>query len=365
MRRLILPLCALAVVAAPVATIPVVAWAIQEPRSGEVARLQAEYRDEQVRARRLRTQATEAAAESVELERELARLRIVLGSEDARIVAQRQRLRTLQAQEATLIAELSRTRVREGRLLSALQMMSRRPPPPLLVPADRAVDTVRASILMRAIAPDLRREARAITARREEVGRVRRLAALNSEALFTAESAQGNRRAEIESLTARKAALGTVLRAEAQAAERAANVLETRLRALGASVPTADAATPTPVARLPAGRSRLTAPIAAAPAQRYGRGATGWRWRADEAEARAPANARVVHAGPLSGWGEVVILDLGPGWRAIVSGMDSLSVQTGDTVTDGQTIGRTGPDGELYFELRRDERPIDPGPWLE
>ena len=360
MRRLILPLCAFAAVA-----IPVGAWALQEPRSGEVARLQAEYRDEQVRARRLRTQATEAAAESVELERELARLREILGSEDARIVAQRQRLRTLQAHEASLIAELSRTRVREGRLLSALQMMSRRPPPPLLVPADRAVDTVRASILMRAIAPDLRREARAITARREEVGRVRRLAALNSEALFTAESAQGNRRAEIESLTARKAALGTVLRAEAQAAERAANVLEARLRALGVSVPAADTNTPAPVARLPAGRSRLTAPVVASPTQRYGRGSPGWRWRADEAEARAPANARVVHAGPLSGWGEVVILDLGPGWRAIVSGMDSLSVQTGDTVSDGQSLGRTGAVGELYFELRSDERPIDPGPWLE
>lgn len=357
MRRLILPLCALAAV-----VVPMGAWAIQEPRSGEVARLQAEYRDEQVRARRLRAQATEAAAESVELERELTRLRAVLGSEDGRIVAQRERLQALQAREATLVAELSRTRVREGRLLSALQMMSRRPPPPLLVPADRAVDTVRASILMRAIAPDLREEAKGITARREEVGRVRRLAALNSEALFASESAQGNRRAEVEALTARKAALGTVLRAEAREAERAASVLEARLRTLGASVPTADATTAAPVARLPAGRSRLTPPVAGAPALR---GSTGWRWRADEAEARAPAAARVVHAGPLSGWGEVVILDLGPGWRAIVSGMDSLSVQTGDTVTDGQTLGRSGPDGELYFELRRDERPIDPGAWLE
>lgn len=360
MRRLILPLCALVAIALPVG-----AWAVQTPRAGEVARLQAEYRDEQVRARRLRAQAAEAASESAELERELTRLRAVLGSEDVRIVAQRERLQALQAREATLVAELSRTRVREGRLLSALQMMSRRPPPPLLVPADRAVDTVRASILMRAIAPQLREEARGITARREEVDRVRRLAALNSEALFTSESAQGNRRAEVESLTARKAALGTVLRAEAQEAERAAGVLEARLRALGASVPKTDATAPTTVARLPAGSSRLTPPVASAPAQRYGRGTTGWRWRADEAEAHAPAAARVVHAGPLSGWGEVVILDLGPGWRAIVSGMDSLSVQTGDTVTGGQVIGRSGPDGELYFELRRDERPIDPAPWFD
>ena len=359
MRPLILPLLAVMALALPVAAV-----AIQEPRSGEVARLQAEYRDEQVRARRLRAQATEAAAESQELERELTRLRAVLGSEDVRIVAQRERLRALQAREATLVAELSRTRVREGRLLSAFQMMSLRPPPPLLVPADRAVDTVRASILMQAISPELRAEADGIIERRQEVVRVRRLAALNSESLFSSESAQGNRRAEIESLTARKAALGTVLRAEAQEAERAARVLEDRLRTLGASVPSPDVAAPPTVARLPAGRNRLAAPVAGTPVQRYGRGSAGWRWRADEQPARAPASGRILHAGPLSGWGEVVILDLGPGWRAIVSGMDTLSVQVGDTVSDGQVLGRSGPDGELYFELRRDERPIDPGPWL-
>jgi septal ring factor EnvC (AmiA/AmiB activator) len=34
-------------------------------------------------------------------------------------------------------------------------------------------------------------------------------------------------------------------------------------------------------------------------------------------------------------------------------------------VSDGQTLGRSGPDGDVYFELRREERPIDPGPWLK
>lgn len=361
MRRLVLILSGLAVAAAA----PVLAMAAQTPQAGETARLQAEYRDEQARARRLRAQAADAAAESATLERELARLRADLGSEDVVIAAQRARLQALQAREATLVAALSTTRAREARLLSALQMMSRRPPPPLLVPSDKAVDTVRASILMRAMAPDLRARAQDLVDRRQEVGRVRRLAALNSEKLFTAESAQGNRRAEIESLTARKAALGVVLRAEAREAERAAAVLETRLRALGAAVPAADAGTGSAVvARLPAGRERLTPPVAGRPVQRFGGGSNGWRWSADDLEARTPAAGRVVHAGPLSGWGEVVIVDLGPGWRAVVSGMETATVQTGDTVADGQALGRTGADGEVYFELRRDERPIDPGPWL-
>ena len=60
----------------------------------------------------------------------------------------------------------------------------------------------------------------------------------------------------------------------------------------------------------------------------------------------------------------MVVLDLGPGWRAVVAGLESVDIQGDARVADGQTLGRSGPDGDVYFELRRDERPIDPGPWL-
>lgn len=330
----------------------------------EVARLQAEFRDEQARARQLRAEAAAAAVEIAELERQLVPLRGQAEAGDAAIADQRARLRELSGREAALVARLSQARAREGRLLSALQMMSRRPPPPLLVPADKAVDTVRAAILLKAMAPALQARTRGLVDRQAEIIRVRRLAALNSERLFTAESAQGDRRAEIEALGARKAALQTVLRAEAEGAERAARVLEARLRALGGTVPPAGADSEPASAPLPAGRGRLSPPVEGAPFQRYGRGSDGWRWRADRAEVRAPASGRVAWTGQLSGWGRVVILDLGPGWRAVISGLDEVSVETGARVTDGQSLGRGGPDGEISFELRRDERPVDPAPWL-
>lgn len=354
------PLIAIAMVG--LIALPVAAAAPQE--RGEVARLQAEFRDEQARARRLRAEADDAAAEIGTLERELGRLTAAVSADDQLITAQRARLRELGQRESELVARLALARGRQARLLSALQMMSRKPPPPLLVPADEAVDAVRASILLRAIAPELQSRAKALADQQAELTRIRRLAALNSEQLFTTESARGDRRGEIESLSARKAALQAVLRAEAVQAERAGRALEARLNALGAAVPAPETDAPTTVARLPAGRSRLTAPVEGAPSTRFGRGSNGWRWSANQLEARAPAAGRVVFAGPLSGWGQVVIVDLGPGWRAVIAGLDEVSVETGTRVSDGQAVGRTAPDGEVWFELRRDERAVDPAPWL-
>ncbi|MCG2664356.1 peptidoglycan DD-metalloendopeptidase family protein, partial [Brevundimonas sp.] len=91
----------------------------------------------------------------------------------------------------------------------------------------------------------------------------------------------------------------------------------------------------------------------------------GGRGRADRAAGTPPADAKGAYAGPLTGWGQVVILDLGPGWRAVIAGLESVDVAHDARVSDGQTLGRSGPDGDVYFELRREERPIDPGPWLK
>jgi len=353
MRRL-LALLAAAVVAAPAVAVP-----RQAP--DETARVQADLREEQVRLRRFAEEARAAEAEVQRLDRVLTGL--AEPGEDRRIAAQRDRLDELSRREAQLAVEAAAARGPQGRLLSALQMMSRRPPPPLLIPADQAVDTVRASILMRAIAPELRRRTDQLAHQATELDRVRRLAALSSEALFVAESGRSDRRARTEAERRRQVALHGVLTAQVAASTRAVDTLSVRLAALGApALALVEEAVSAP---RPAGGRALRPPVAAEPDRRFGSGSTGWTWRGLESEARAPAAARVSYAGELTGWGRIVVLDLGPGWRAVLAGLSETSVESGAQVEPGQLLGRVSAAGELHFELRRDERPVDPAPFLQ
>jgi septal ring factor EnvC (AmiA/AmiB activator) len=84
----------------------------------------------------------------------------------------------------------------------------------------------------------------------------------------------------------------------------------------------------------------------------------------------AVADGRVLFSGWFRGYGQVVILDHGED-RLTVSGfLDELSVDAGDEVRKGETIGTVGETGSLsgpglYFEIRHQGRPVDPVTWLQ
>src|SRR5690606_29406495 len=94
----------------------------------------------------------------------------------------------------TLSAEQGRNLNRMSRLLTALAQFRRDPPPALLVSPEDATEAVRAAILVKAITPELQKRARAYAAQAEDLARQRRLAAVASEALFTADSALAEQR---------------------------------------------------------------------------------------------------------------------------------------------------------------------------
>ncbi|RZJ82894.1 MAG: peptidase M23, partial [Brevundimonas sp.] len=105
--------------------------------SGDLPALQAQRRDELARARRLRADAAAAAVEIAALDRRLQTMVDDVAAGDQVLADQRARLAALNSREGALTRDLAREQAASGRLLSALQMLSRRPPPPLLVPADK------------------------------------------------------------------------------------------------------------------------------------------------------------------------------------------------------------------------------------
>ena len=89
-------------------------------------------------------------------------------------------------------------------------------------------------------------------------------------------------------------------------------------------------------------------------------------------DVRAAAAGTVTDAGWLtgySGYGNVVVVDVGDGFSVLYAHLSSFSVSPGEWLPVGQALGVAGCTGSctgthLHFELRRDGVPIDPSPYL-
>lgn len=85
-------------------------------------------------------------------------------------------------------------------------------------------------------------------------------------------------------------------------------------------------------------------------------------------EIHAVARGRVIYAGFLRGYGMLAIVNHGKGWMSMYGNNETLLRDVGDQVEAGETIGTasapTGVNTGVYFELRKDGKPVDPRSWL-
>ena len=280
------------------------------------------------------------------------------------ILSKRARLAALNAREAALRAQIDANQAALARLLGALELYRRSPPPPLLVSPGSARDAVRAAILIRAVEPELAaRRTRVSSSARWRKAAARAVDAL-SEDLFTSESSLADERSRIEALIAQKNTLERQLDADAVDAGAGAGALTRQLRSLGEAPQSAGPAQPP---------RRMSPPVEGTVIRRYGQrtpggaSAEGMSWRgAAGAVVRAPAPGVVEYSGPLKGWGGVLIFNLGGGYHLVLAGLDRISIAAGASVSGGQTVGALpgGAAPELYLEVRKDGTPSDPAHWL-
>jgi septal ring factor EnvC (AmiA/AmiB activator) len=88
-----------------------------------------------------------------------------------------------------------------------------------------------------------------------------------------------------------------------------------------------------------------------------------------DAPVKAVAAGRVVYADWLPGLGLLAIVDHGEGYLSLYGHNDRLLKAVGEPVEAGGPIAAAGDTGgraapELYFEIRRGGRPVDPAPWF-
>ena len=93
------------------------------------------------------------------------------------------------------------------------------------------------------------------------------------------------------------------------------------------------------------------------------------------AQVVAPNDGWVMYAGEFRSFGQILIINGGGGYHVLLAGLSQIDVAVGQFVLTGEPVGvmvaapksastktqETAP--VLYVEFRKNQRPIDPGPW--
>jgi septal ring factor EnvC (AmiA/AmiB activator) len=269
-----------------------------------------------------------------------------VAAQTSRIIEARHSLAQLTTHQDSVAALVGSNRGELSRLLGALELFARDPPPALLVSPGETMDAVRGVILVRAIAPELEARAVLLASQARELESMRRKVAAAEGELFAAESSLEDRTSRLEGV---------------------ANDADSLIPPAARGATMALQQDPAPVSLSPpvAGRivNRFGAPLSS------GGHSRGIAFRtAAGVPVVSPAAGVVDYAGPLEGWGQVVILGAGGGYHLVLSGLGQTSVAPGQRVAAGETLGAmpsaSGAPMQLNLELRLGGAPIDPAPMM-
>lgn len=114
-------------------------------------------------------------------------------------------------------------------------------------------------------------------------------------------------------------------------------------------------------------KGHMLRPVSGRVIKSYGRGEKGMTFVSrSKGQVLAPYAGRVEFSGPFKNYDNVVILNVGDSYFVLLTGLDDLFVDAGDTVRRGEPVGDmpARSNSELYIELRRNGSPVDPAPWL-
>ncbi len=96
----------------------------------------------------------------------------------------------------------------------------------------------------------------------------------------------------------------------------------------------------------------------------------GWTFSAPMGEpVFAVFHGEIAHAGWFAGFGNLIIIDHGSDYHTVYAHLNAIHRQKGERVHRGDMLGKVGDSGsltgpQLYFEIRRRQKPLDPLNWL-
>ena len=301
-------------------------------------------------------------------------------------------LRALAEREGVLLADIERNRESLAGVLSSLQTMSRAPRSALLAYPAGPIAATRAARLMANVSPALEAQIASLRGQLDRLRQVRGAQELSRvEIRGLLSGLQDLRARATAALAKREDALPVSARELARQGQAAAQ-LATTLGELAALLPGFAQSGHSNQIGFVGAQGRIPLPVrgtlSAGPGEPdpWGRVSEGIVLSAPAySEVSAPWSGTIRFAGPLTDYGQIVVIEPESGVLMVLAGLGRIDRTTGDTVLRGERLGDLGgriPDsreflleattdraliaGEsLYIELRVQDQIVDPLDWFD
>ncbi|VAV94655.1 hypothetical protein MNBD_ALPHA01-1075 [hydrothermal vent metagenome] len=377
------------------------------------------------RARKYEQEANIVTKEITGLRRKLVTAARKIQQVESDVYEKEDHLYVLDLQEKKLELTLKSRYGQMAKTLAAMQRLSRQPVELVAYRPDKAINSLRTASLLKNLQPELKKRATVIRQDMAEILVIRdqitreRLELTNLLSLLTSEQIEMNRLLETRRLKQKELRLATrqerrklkqfaaraktlqeliaKIEQEAREREKAARAAAKRLAEKPDNKPDQKAAKSARLKldSLPDGvvtflKAKGTMPLPARGAIRRTFGAKTPEGQSSEgitihtrplATVVSPHEGRIVFAGKFRSYGQLLIISHGQEYHTLLAGMTRLDAEVGQWVLKGEPIGqmarapdtaktakgkagqlRTGQN--LYVELRRMGKPINPLPWI-
>lgn len=355
---------------APGATLEQTEAEMEETRAAQ-ERLREENEKLEEEMSRLQSQLVKLAAQAQRSESDLSaaeeRLRILTREMEAKD-------RQIKAQERHLAA-----------LVRASLSLSHTPPEAMVMMPGDVTRTMKAARALKMASAGVRAETRSLGLQLAELEGLKDKVARNRDALVTAQQAIDLQQQGLVQKLSERRELQKRLGSEARKTEERLRQLARQTRDLQQLVSeveqqretgTEEAAArrKSAAASFAAARGRIRTPVSGRLLRRFGsaegRNATAKGITIEtraHASVTAPFDGEVVFTGPFLTYGQMVIIHHSDHYHTLLAGLQKIDVQVGQFLLEGEPIGAMGEDASgnrLYVELRKNNQPVDPAPWM-
>ncbi|GAA5098849.1 murein hydrolase activator EnvC [Bartonella acomydis] len=313
-------------------------------------------------------------------------------------IAEREAKLKKMIEKRTKVHQILKSRRAEfAEVLAILERMGLKPPPALIVRPEDILASVRSSVLLGAVVPQMQEKTRDLTESLKELTILSNSIAMEYATLKTKMQNQAEQRKHLELLLEEKAKLQKKSEVELTDQQQKNIIFAKKAQSLEELILELDRqsklSSDTSIqmqknlqlleqSNFESRKGSLLFPVLGTRVLHAHKSSQITRFgEMIETEASAvvisPADALVAFAGPFRSYGQLIILNVGNGYHIILIGMSRINVTQGQFVLAGEPLGTMGMQfiansvaldiGKtvpmLYIEFRKQGKPVNPTPW--